>query len=240
MSWSLSLSGEWTSWNWPGRVVSIKSNVFFSRVGKCTICSKPWSFIMSINICLLNFESKTSNFYGLPKIHKCKDVNDACSISDKNYVEFKAPESWSFRPTVAGPACETHRLRNLIDILLQPYTKHIKSYIKDTTDFLSKFPTSTNPDTLLVSFDVVNRYTNIAHDLGIEAIKYWLRKFPQELPARKSVEFLLEGIKFILENNYFCFNNTYFLQTKGTAMDTKFAPIYATLVLGYLEETPYI
>ena len=51
MSWSLSLSGEWTSWNWLGRVVRIKFNVFFSRVGKCTICSKPWSFIMSINIC---------------------------------------------------------------------------------------------------------------------------------------------------------------------------------------------
>ena len=98
---------------------------------------------------LLNFESKTSNFYGLPKLHKCKDINDACSISDKNYVELKAPESLSFRPIVAGPTCEIHRLSNLIDILLQPYTKHIKSYIKDTTDFLSKLPTSTNPDTLL-------------------------------------------------------------------------------------------
>ena len=35
----------------PGRVVRIKSNVFFSRVGKCTICSMPRSFIMSIKIC---------------------------------------------------------------------------------------------------------------------------------------------------------------------------------------------
>ena len=50
ISWSLSLSGEWISWNWPWREVSIKSNVFFSRVGKCTSCSKPWSFIMSIKI----------------------------------------------------------------------------------------------------------------------------------------------------------------------------------------------
>ena len=88
----------------------------------------------------------------------------------KNYVKLKAPESLFFRPIVAGPTCETHTLSNLIDILLQPYTKHIKSYIKDTTDFLSKLPTSTNPDTLLVSFDVVNLYTNIPHDLGIEAI----------------------------------------------------------------------
>ena len=178
-------------------------------------------------------------FYGLPLIHKCKDINDACSISDKNDVELKAPESLSFRPIVAGPTCETHRLSNLIDILLQPDTKHIKSYIKDTTDFLSKLPTSRNPDTLLVSFDVVNLYTNIPHDLGIEAIEYWLRTFPQELPARISVEFLLEEIKFILENNYFCFNDTYFLQTKGTTMGTKYAPIYATLILGYLEETLY-
>ena len=181
---------------------------------------------------LLNFERKTSSFYGLPKTHKYKDINNACSISNKNYVELEAPESLS-------ESCETHRLSNIIDILLQPYTKHIKSYIKDTSDFLSKLPTSTNPDTLLVSFDVVNLYTNIPHDLGIEVIEYWLRKFPQELPARISVEFLLEGIKFILENNYFCFNDTYFLQTKGTAIGTKFAPIYATLVLGYLEETLY-
>ena len=28
-----------------------KSIVFFSRVGKCTNCSKPWSFITPINIC---------------------------------------------------------------------------------------------------------------------------------------------------------------------------------------------
>ena len=79
----------------------------------------------------------------------------------QKYVELKAPECLSLRPIVAGLTCETHRLSNLIDILLQPYTKHIKSYIKDTTDFLSKLPTSTNPDTLLVSFGVVNLYTNI-------------------------------------------------------------------------------
>ena len=49
----------------------------------------------------------------------------------------------------------------------------------------------------------------------------------------------MEGIKLILENNSFCFNDTYFLQTKRTAMGTKFAPVYVTLVLAYLEETMY-
>lgn len=189
---------------------------------------------------LTNFESKESNFYGLPKIHKCKPINEACATSDTNYVEMKAPDSLTFRPIVAGPICETHRLSNLIDILLQPYSKHVKSYIKDTTDFLSKLPALTSPDTIIASFDVENLYTNIPHDLGLEAIQYWLEKYEKELPARINKTFVLEGIKFILENNYFCFNDTYFLQIKGTAMGTKFAPIYATLVLGYLEEKLYV
>ena len=37
------------SWNWLDKEVGIKSNVFLSRVGKWTSCSKPWS-LMSIKI----------------------------------------------------------------------------------------------------------------------------------------------------------------------------------------------
>ena len=81
MSWSLNLSGEWTSWNWPGRVVKSKSSMFFSQVGKCTICSKPWSFIMSINICpflLLNVEP------------------DLLSLSGQSIsLKLKSPRTWT-------------------------------------------------------------------------------------------------------------------------------------------------
>ena len=86
------------------------------------------------------FETKPSNFYGLPKIHKSKEINELCTISQDNYVEIDAAENLNFRPIVAGPICETHRLSNFIDILQQPYSKHVKIYIKDTTDFLSKLP----------------------------------------------------------------------------------------------------
>ena len=38
-------------------------------------------------------------------------------------------------------------------------------------------------------------------------------------------------------NKYtFYSNKKHYRQTKGTAMGTKFAPMYATLVIGYLEE----
>ena len=188
---------------------------------------------------LTNFECKTSNFYGLPKIHKSKEINDACTSSTSKYIEINPPDNLTFRPIVAGPTCETHRLSNLLDILLQPFSKYVKSYIKDTQDFLNKLPEQVDPQSTLVSFDVVNLYSNIPHDLGVEAISFWLNKYPKALPNRISKDFVIDGIKLILENNSFCFNDAHYPQTKGTAMGTKVAPIYATLVLAYLEEKLY-
>ena len=94
-------------------------------------------------------------------------------------------------------------------------------------------------DTILTSFDIEALYSNIPHKLGLEAIKYWIEKYPNTLNSRFSKEFILDGIKFILDNNIFCFNDIFYRQEKGTAMGTKFAPVYATLTIGYLEEKLY-
>ena len=174
---------------------------------------------------LTNFEHKTSNFFGLPKTHKNKEINEASAKSISNYTELPPSSDLIFRPIVAGPVCETHRLSNFIDILLQPYTKYIKSYVKDTNSYRQKI----SQDSILVSFDVESLYSNIPHDLGLEAIAFWINKYPGECPSRISNEFVLEGIKIILENNSFHFNDAYFIQTKGTAMGSKFVSIYATL-----------
>ena len=88
---------------------------------------------------LTNFEPKTSIFYRLPKIHKNKEINEACATSTSNYIKLNPPNNLAFRHIIAGSTCETHRLSNFIDILLQPYTKYIKSYIKDTKAFYKKY-----------------------------------------------------------------------------------------------------
>ena len=188
---------------------------------------------------LSNFDRKPSNFYGLPKVHKSDEIRNACDQFDTHYVQVENVTNLKFRPIVAGPACQTHRLSNLIDILLRPLTKRVKSYLRDTTDFLNHLPSAVPENTLLASFDVESLYSNIPHELGIEAIKYWLRKYPNDTPSRFPKKFIIEGIEFILKNNTFCFNEKNYRQTKGTAMGTKFAPVYATLVIGYLEEKLY-
>ena len=137
------------------------------------------------------------------------------------------------------PSCQTHRLSDFIDILLKPYTKHVKSYLRDTIDFLNALPTTVKDETFLASFDVVSLYSNIPHELGIEAINYWLNKYPEEIQARFVKEFILEGIELILKNNSLYFYGSFYRQIKGTAMGTKFAPIHATLAIAYLEEKLY-
>ena len=143
------------------------------------------------------------------------------------------------RPIVAGPSCPTHRLSNLIDMLLKPLLKHVRSYIRDSVDFLNHLPKNVDQGSYFVTFDVKSLYTNINHDIGLEAISYWLDNFPDDLHPRFHKNFILEGIKLILTNNIFEFNREYYKQIKGTAMGTKMAPTYANLTLGYLERKLY-
>ena len=178
---------------------------------------------------LLVFDFKSSNFYGLPKIHKSDLIKNKCSEIQSDYLELKDPSDLQFRPIVAGPVCETHRLSNLIDILLKPFIKQVKSFIRDDIDFLSYIPNTVDENAILVSFDVTRLYTNISHELGLEAIKFWLEKHPNLIHKRFTKNFIIEGIKTILENNNFMFDGCSYNQVRGAAMGTKFAPTYATL-----------
>ena len=146
-------------------------------------------------------------------------------MSNSSYIEVTDVDDLKLRPIVAGPFCLTHRLSNLLDILLRPFTKHVKSNLRDTTEFLNNLPNEVQPNTLLALFDIEALYSNIPHDLGIQAVEYWLEKYPKELRNRFSKDFVLDGIKFILENNTFFFNQAHYKQVKGPAMWTKVAPV---------------
>ncbi|CAG2243423.1 unnamed protein product [Mytilus edulis] len=155
---------------------------------------------------LTNFKCKSSNFYGLPKIHKSNVIRESCKNSKSECVNIPHPNDLKLRPIVAGPSCETHRLSNFLDILLKPILKHIPSFVRDDLDMLNHLPRTVCKDSIMVSFDVVNLYTTIPHEYGLTAIEFWLEKFPSEVPDRIEKKFIIEGIKFILQNNYFNFN----------------------------------
>lgn len=105
-------------------------------------------------------------------------------------------------------------------------------------DFLNYIPKSSDQRTILVGYDVTSLYTDIPHELGVEAINFRLTKHWNHMIERFSKTFILERLKLILENNYF-FDNKFYLQIKGTVIGTEVAFTYSTLVMGFLETKLY-
>ena len=107
-------------------------------------------------------------------------------------------------------------------------------------DFLNYLPKKIDFDSTFVFFDVTSLYTNISHELGIEAISYWIEQFPDFLvDDRFTKDFITEALRLVLENNYFKFDGELWHQLVGTAMGTNVAVIYAILVMAYLERKLY-
>ena len=115
-------------------------------------------------------------------------------------------------------------MSNLIDILLKPLFLHVKRYVKDNLDFLSKYSRENYENTLLLTFDVADLCTNISHTFGLEALGYWLENHPENLHPGCNKKFVLECANLILQNNNMKFNNEFYNQIKVTAMGTTSAP----------------
>ena len=116
---------------------------------------------------LTKYEVKSSNFYGLPKIHKCKNIQENVRKCNATYIKLPRPNDLKLRPIIAGPASSTQRLSNMLDIILKPLCTKVTSYVRDDMDFLNYIPQTVPGDTILVTFDVSSLYTNIPHNLGL-------------------------------------------------------------------------
>ena len=186
---------------------------------------------------VLNSNWKSSNFYVLPKIHKSRKIIEEINENHSICLNMQPPEDLKGRPTVGGPNSPTQGISVLLEKILTPIASCLKTYVKDDWDFIRKLPSHVDYPCVLASCDVERLYTSIPHDLGLEALSYWIDKKRNLIPERFTKVFILEAASFVLSNNNFQFDIYMFLQLVGTAMGTKFAPRYACLSVGYLEET---
>ena len=152
------------------------------------------------------------------------------------YLKMSESPSIPGRPIVGGPNCPTHKLSNLLDLILKPLAFQVKSYVKDSFHFLEMLPKSIDFDSTFVTFDVTSLYTNIPKELGLEALSFWIDRFPESLiESRFTKEFVIAGFEIVLTLNYFMFDGKWYLQIKGVTMGTKAAVILAILTVGFLE-----
>ena len=165
-------------------------------------------------------------FYLLPKIHKSPE---------KWHFPFKIPPG---RPIVSDCSSEGYNIAAFIDYFLQPIACSHRAYIKDTNHFISILgDLDVEEGDLLVTADVDAMYTNIDHDMGLEAIKKALEQNPPTADKPRIPDgYLLQLLEISLKQNDFEFNCRTFLQMKGTAMGKKFAPSYANIFMAQWEE----
>ena len=141
---------------------------------------------------------RTSNFYGLPKVHKSKRIKEAVKEQNSTYIECLEPQDLKLRPIVAGPCCPTRNLSNLVDKIIKPLLIHVKSHIKDNICFLKECSRENNENTILLTCDIISLYTNIPHEYGLKALEFWIEKHPESINERFSKEFILESAEICL------------------------------------------
>ena len=177
---------------------------------------------IDISLCryLSDKECKTARLYLLPKIHKGK----------------LPPPG---RPIVSANGCPTEKISQLVDhFLTPPTTTLIKSYVRDTTDFIRKLEKlgELPPNCQLVTMDVTSLYTNIPNNEGLKAAMKLLTAYRPQADVRPSNLNLVKMLEMVLTKNNFQFNGDHYLQTGGTAMGTKAAPGLANCFMGNFEE----
>ena len=80
---------------------------------------------------------------------------------------------------------------------------------------------------------MVGLYPSIPHQAGLSALKEALEnRSVKKIPT----ENLVKMAEFVLKNNLFEFNSKVFQQISGTAIGTKFAPLYACIYMDRVEQ----
>ena len=159
---------------------------------------------------------KLGRFYLLPKIHKRL---------------YNVPG----RPVISNSGYYTENISAFLEYHLKPISQKVRSYIKDTNDFLRKLDAlpSLPEDTILCTIDVVGLYPNIPHEDGLVAMR---KALDEREDKTVSTDSLIELTECVLKNNIFEHNTSFYKQLRGTAIGTKMAPPYAILFMGDLEE----
>ena len=155
-------------------------------------------------------DPKFGSFYLLPKIHK--RLHDIPG-----------------RPVISNCGYYTENISSFLDFHLQPLAREVKSYIKDTNDFLKKLRSLPNlpDDIILCTVDVVGLYPNIPHEEGLSALRKRLDLRQEKDVTTSTLAELAEVVTF---------KEKTLKQKRGTAIGTKFAPPYSILFMAELEE----
>ena len=161
-------------------------------------------------------DPKFARFYLLPKIHK-------------------RLHNVPGRPVISNSGYYTETISSFLDHHLQPLDQAVKSYIKETNEFLKKLRSLPKlpDDIILCTMDVVGLYPNIPHEEGLSALR---KRLENRKEKYVSTDTIIDLAEVVLKNNIFTFGKKTLKQKRGTAIGTKFATPYSILFIAELED----
>ena len=102
---------------------------------------------------IYDFNYSTSNFNGLPKIHKSRIVKNAISDLRREIIPVREPTDLKLGPIVARLSCPTHKSSHLVDLILHPYVRYVEANFKNSIELINKLPVTLNEDDNFLTID---------------------------------------------------------------------------------------
>ena len=93
-------------------------------------------------------------------------------------------------------------LSTFLDFHLQPLAQAVKSYIKDTNDFLNKLHSLPKlpGNIILCTVDLVDLYPNILHEEGLSSL---MKRLDNQMEKYISSDTLCDLAEVVLKNDFF-------------------------------------
>ena len=109
------------------------------------------------------------------------------------------------RPVISNCGYYTENISAFLDFHLQPLVQAVKSYIKDTNDFLNTLLSlAKQPDNIILrTVHVVGLYSNIPHEESLSAL---IKRLDNRMEKKNiSSDTLCDLAEVVLKNNIFKF-----------------------------------
>ena len=137
------------------------------------------------------------------------------------------------RPVMSNSGYYTKNISDILEYHLQLTAQKVKSYIKDTNDFLRKLDAlpSLPKDIILCTIDVVGLCPNKPREDGLVAMRKALDEREDKIILTGSLIGLAE---YVLKNKIFEHNTSFYKQLRRTAIGSKMAQPYAIIFMGDL------
>jgi len=160
----------------------------------------------------------------------------------KFYLLYKVHKAeLGFRPITGNWCSPSQPASRLLAYILEPLVRDTTTYVRDADDLTCRLQgVHVGPRDVLVTYDVVNLYPSIPHDLCLDMVKQRLQRDwdanAPTLDRTVPVNFIMTMLRLVLSQNFCQFSGVVYRQligyATGTACGGQVAHIYLEEILG--------